>query len=305
LYGAFGALDIDHLSREMDSSPMTLLAFTLMISGMSLKSGLFPLHFWLPAAHANALAPVSAILSGLVIKGTFYLFLRFSFEVFPSVLTPQASELVGILGAFAIIWGSIQAIAQTRLKMLLAYSTVAQVGYLFLLVPMAGSPQAWSGVVYHAVSHGFAKASLFLASGLILHAVGTDELSQLKGVAKRLPSTALVFAFAGISLMSLPPSGGFLSKWLMMNAAFETGQWWWAIVLTIGGLLSAVYVGQVISIFFRKPQGQFKHEQNSFLLNGVAMALALVALGLGFRAIEPIRLIQIGMPFGVLFEIGL
>ena len=111
-------------------------ALALMTVGLLLKTALFPLHFWLPPAHANAPAPVSAVLSALVVKASFYLIVRLWFDVFPAVLAPAAGHLMGILGMVAILWGSIQSLHQERLKLLVAYSTVAQLGYLFLMFPL-------------------------------------------------------------------------------------------------------------------------------------------------------------------------
>jgi formate hydrogenlyase subunit 3/multisubunit Na+/H+ antiporter MnhD subunit len=127
LYHTFGSVDIALLAEQMEPSPAVWAAMGLMSAGLLLKTALFPLHFWLPPAHASAPAPVSALLSALVVKASFYILLRLWLEIFP--LTNSAlGQLLGLLGAAAVLWGGLQALRQTQLKMLIAYSTVSQLG---------------------------------------------------------------------------------------------------------------------------------------------------------------------------------
>lgn len=132
LYHGFGSVDIAILALRVETMPITWAAFGLMSTGLMLKSALFPFHFWLPPAHASAPAPVSAVLSALVVKGSFYLLLRLWLEIFEPLDFAGVESLFGLLGALAVLWGSLQALRQTRLKLLIAYSTVAQIGYLFI-----------------------------------------------------------------------------------------------------------------------------------------------------------------------------
>ena len=176
--------------------------------------GQAPLHFWLPDAHANAPAPVSGVLSGLVLKASLFIILRLWFFVFAPVVAPQAGQLLSGLGAATILWGSIQAIRQRRVKRLIAYSTVAQVGYLFLVFGLAGGAAAmpaWRGAAYFAFAHACAKAAAFLVAGALMHAAGGDELDRWEGLARREPMLMFTFGLAGVSLMGLPPSGGFIA----------------------------------------------------------------------------------------------
>ena len=139
VYGQCATVDLPSLAAQAQPGPTLWVALALMTGGLIAKAALFPMHFWLPPAHANAPAPVSALLSALVVKGSFYILLRLWFEAFPALLTPAVAQLFGLLGAAAILWGSVNALFQTRLKLLIAYSTVAQLGYLFLLFPLAAS----------------------------------------------------------------------------------------------------------------------------------------------------------------------
>ena len=199
LYGAYGTLDIVLLSGRIRAEPAAWAAISLMTVGLLAKAALYPLHLWLPPAHAGAPAPASAILSGLVVKAPFFLVIRLWFDVMPRMPERMAAQVLGILGAAAIVIGSILALRQARLKLLIAYSTVAQIGYLFLMFPLAigaetGHPWstvAWTGGVLQAISHAFAKAAMFMAAGLIAEALGHDRIAGLSGIGRALTDNRL------------------------------------------------------------------------------------------------------------------
>jgi formate hydrogenlyase subunit 3/multisubunit Na+/H+ antiporter MnhD subunit len=292
LYGAYGTLDIQLLSQRIVPEPATLAAAALMTAGLLAKTALFPLHLWLPPAHAGAPAAASAVLSGLVIKGSWFLVVRLWFNVFPGVVNLQSAQLLAALGAGAILVGNVVALRQERLKLLVAYSTVAQIGYLFLMFPLAfgaaaglDASDALTGGMLQAISHATAKAAMFMAAGLIYLALGHDRIAGLAGVARALPVSVLTFALAGAALMGLPPSGAYVAKKLFFDAAAGSGQWWWELVLDVGGLLTASYVVLVLAhalcpaadpIEPRKPVSR--------MAEGAALALALCSLLLGFVA---------------------
>ena len=152
LYHGFGTVDLALLSERVMPSPVAWAALGLMSAGLILKTALFPLHFWLPPAHASAPAPVSAVLSALVVKASFYILLRLWLAIFADI-SEGVAALFGLLGAGAVLWGSLQALRQTRVKLLVAYSTVAQIGYLFLAYPLASGMgvTAWSAMAYLAL----------------------------------------------------------------------------------------------------------------------------------------------------------
>lgn len=309
LYADAGRLDLSGLAATLSPSPAVLLAAALMTAALALKAALVPMHFWLPRAHAAAPAPVSALLSSLVITAAFYLFLRLWTTVLTPVATPALGQFVGTLGALAIVWGSLQALRQQHLKVMIAYSTVAQVGYLFLVAPLlltaAHSPGsaewaaiAWSGAAYHAVSHALAKAAMFLAAGNIVVALGHDRIVGVSGIAKQLPVSTYAFGIAGMTLIGLPPSGGFIAKWHLLSAAFLSGQWWWAIVMLVGGILTAGYIFLVLSQELSQARGDREVPLSPVprTMEYTAFALALTALALGIRVAEPLRLLRIGLP---------
>jgi formate hydrogenlyase subunit 3/multisubunit Na+/H+ antiporter MnhD subunit len=301
LYGAHGTLALAQLNGLLEPGPLAWLVIALMTLGLAIKTALFPLHFWLPPAHGGAPAPVSALLSALVIKASFYLLLRLWFELFAPALTVAAAQFLGLLGAGAILWGSWLALQQRELKMLVAYSTVAQIGYLFLVFPLAtqaaGAEAAWNGGVYHALSHAFAKAAMFLVAGAMLYAAGHGEIRRLGGIGQQMPLALFTFALAAVSLMGLPPSGGFVAKWLLLEAALASGQWWWILVMMIGGLLSAAYLFRVLGQAFLPTPQACRFRKPPVMLVGSAFLLSLVALGLGLWANGTIALLRVGAPF--------
>jgi len=300
LYHGYGTVDIATLAQRVESSPIVWAAMGLMITGLLLKTALFPMHFWLPPAHSSAPAPVSALLSALVVKASFYILLRLWLEVFPFDDLNHGqilAQILGLLGGAAILWGGAQALRQTRLKLLVAYSTVVQIGYLFLAFPLA-SIIGWKAALYVVLAHAVAKTAMFMAAGNILFYGGHDRIADLDRVAQRLPLTLAAFGLAGVSLMGLPPSGGFVAKWLLLEAAIRSGQWWWGIMLIIGGLLTAAYIFKVIGHAFT--QAEVPHEPMVVpkRMEWVALSLALLAIVLGFLAPLPLALLDIGSPFG-------
>lgn len=257
IYTAYGTLDLTAVAGLIRAEPAAWTAMALMTAGLLLKTALFPLHFWLPPAHANAPAPVSAALSALVVKAAFYLVLRLWLDLFAPVTTTAAAGLLGLLGAAAVLWGSWQALRAERLKLMAAYSTVAQVGYLFLFFPLlAGLPAgpardaALGGAVLLALTHGFAKGALFLAAGVVQQRAGHDRIRDLDGIAQGLPATTFAVALAGIALIGLPPSGAFIGKWELISGAIAAGQWFWVPVVLAGSLLAGAYVFRVLGRAF-------------------------------------------------------
>jgi len=302
-YGAYGTLDIVMLSGRVQAEPVTWAAIALMTAGLLAKAALYPFHLWLPPAHAGAPAPASAILSGLVVKAPFFLVVRLWFDVMPELPQQAAAQILGTLGAVAILFGSVVALRQVRLKLLIAYSTVAQIGYLFLMFPLAIKPVtghpwstfAWTGGVVQAISHAVAKAAMFMAAGLIAEALGHDRIARLAGIGRALPITVLAFGLGGLSLMGLPPSGGFVAKAMLLRAAVAEGQWWWAVVVLTGGLLAAGYVFLVLARSLADPVEPLRLSTTiSPSRQVVVLVLALCAVLLGLVPLRPLEILQIG-----------
>jgi formate hydrogenlyase subunit 3/multisubunit Na+/H+ antiporter MnhD subunit len=301
LYGAYGTLDIVLLAqriRESVVAPATLVAGGLMTAGLLAKTALFPLHLWLPPAHANAPAPASAVLSALVVKGSFFLIVRLWFDVMPGLASDAAMGLLGALGSGAILFGSVLALRQRRLKLLIAYSTIAQIGYLFLMFPLAAGSepwngQAWNGGVMQALSHAFAKAAMFMAAGLVAESLGHDRIADLRGIGRAMPVTLFAFGLGGLSLMGLPPSGGFTAKWLLLQATVHSGQWLWAVIVVGGGLLAGGYVYRVVAPALAVSDIVVKAHP-SRRREAVVLTLAIAALLLGLVPPRLLDLLQVG-----------
>ncbi|MGB0722638.1 MAG: complex I subunit 5 family protein [Gammaproteobacteria bacterium] len=267
MYFSHGTLDIPSLSalvaadagtgNEQAQASGQGLALALISAGLMMKAALFPLHFWLPPAHGSAPAPVSAVLSALVVKAAWYLMLRLWLELFEPVIGENAARWLAVLAAAGVLWGSWQALRAPRLKLVAAYSSIAQLGYLFLAIPLllalpaGGERQALlAAVVVFAQGHGLAKAALFLAAGVIQQRAGHDDIARLGGTVQCLPATAFTLGLAGAALIGLPPSGAFLGKWFLLDSAIGSGQGWIALVILAGSLLAGAYVFRFISHAF-------------------------------------------------------
>ena len=285
LYAAYGTLNLQAVAAQVQPEPVAWVALLLLFSGLMLKMALFPLHFWLPPAHSNAPAPVSAALSALVVKAAFYLLLRFWLDLFPAILTPLLANALGVLGAMAVLWGSWSALRAERLKLLAAYSSVSQLGYLVMFLPLLTTLEGEArnlllgGMVVFALTHAFAKAALFMSAGILLQHCGHDRIRELGGTAQRLPLTMFVIALSGVALVGLPPSG-----------AFDTGQWWWVIVVGVGSLIATAYVFRLLGHAFghlaavKRPLVSGMKEIPALLL----ALLATVGLGMGAAGIWPL-----------------
>jgi formate hydrogenlyase subunit 3/multisubunit Na+/H+ antiporter MnhD subunit len=302
VYLHYGRLDIAGLAGIAgagDAVLASVLALTLV--GMALKTALFPLHYWLPAAHANATAPASALLSALVVKASLYIVLRlFQYLVAPSEVVVT---LIGVLGAGAMLWGGIQALRAPRLKLLVAWSTVAQIGLVFVAFARAGADgtaESWKAAALIMMAHALAKGAMFLAAGRIRDEVGHDEIARLDRSPVRPTLAQFTFALAAVSLIGLPPSAGFAGKWLLMEGAVAAGYWHWVVVTLVGTLISVAVFSRVLAGFLRfdRVRGELREHQGWALADAPPLVLALAALGLGLIAVQVLALLEIGAPLG-------
>lgn len=305
LYHHAPVLDMVSLGRMLEPGAATWIALALMVVALLVKSAVFPLHFWLPPAHASAPAPVSAVLSGLVVKATVYLLARLWLDVMPEGRRDLGTALAG-LGAGAIIWGSIQALRQRELKLMVAYSTVAQVGYLLLPFAVKSAEAAaiaWRGALYFVVSHALAKGAMFMAVGNLARLEGSGSLDDLHLAARQRPMTVGAFGVAGVSIIGLPPSGGFLAKWLLLEASFAASQGWVVAVILLGGLLSAAYVFRVVGLAFIESDPTPEPRPAVDRLEWIALVVALSTVVLGFVAPVLLGLLEIDDPFARAAEV--
>jgi multicomponent Na+:H+ antiporter subunit D len=259
IYVITGHLNMDFAQAELakvwqSSSSVVWLAFSFMLVGFGVKTALFPLHIWLPDAHSTAPSPASAVLSGLAIKGYFICYLKILYNVFGSTLMQEYKmhNILTILSIVAIIAASILAIMQETLKRRLAFSTVAQVGYLFLGISFV-STQGLVGALIYLAGHAACKSLLFLSSGVIISATGTEKISELSGIGKKMPLTMAAFTVGSLGLIGIPLFSGFVGKWHLILASLEAGRIIPTAVILAGSVLCAAYLLPIIRQAYFEP----------------------------------------------------
>jgi multicomponent Na+:H+ antiporter subunit D len=258
LYSATGTLNMADLAGRIAESGYTevlIVSYILFVIGFGVKAALFPLHMWLPDAHSIAPSPISALLSGLLVEVSAFAILRISFSVFTSGadnIIGGTMDAVGIFAASAVLFGGIMAILQKDLKMMIAYSTVSHIGYIFLGIT-AMTAEGLTGAMYHMLDHGLAKACLFLCAGSFIYVKGYRRIEDLKGAWRQMPWTCFAFALAALSVVGIPPTAGFISKWYLILGNIEGGNYLYVVVLLAGSILAAVYCFRVIIYMFFLP----------------------------------------------------
>ncbi|WP_299311816.1 proton-conducting transporter membrane subunit [uncultured Halomonas sp.] len=281
LYGQTGRLDLALLAEVLEDGPAARLGALAITLGLMIKAAMVPLHGWLPAAHSRASAPVSALLSGAVVAAALMVLWRLWLGPFDTLGSLMRGTLAG-LGAVALVWGGLQALLQSRLKLVIAWSTLSQSGYALMLPALAGS-DAWQGLaaqgaLWLLVAHGLAKGGLFLAAGAIAHRQGHDRLAGLTGSARRQPLAWGVIAIGGLSLVGIPPGGGFVGKWWLLRAALEAELWLLAGVMLTGTLLTAAWLWRIASLALAPAERSATRLEGGRHAPGVLPALALTAL---------------------------
>ncbi len=260
LYMMTGSLNLSDIALRLPvvtDMRSVYAAFGFIMLGMALKSAIFPLHIWLANAYAHAPAVVSALLSATATKVSLYLMIRMIFGLFGQDFSFHAvpSGLVFIvLGTAAALVGSLAAITRDDVKSLLAFSSVAQVGYIVIGIGVATETALASSIVQFA-NHALAKSALFLAAGCVAFRMGGTSIRHFNGAGKQMPWTMAAFTLAGLSLIGVPFTAGFVGKWTLLLALLEQGQWAVAAVTAAGSLLAVVYIGKVLeAAYFGQPE---------------------------------------------------
>jgi len=307
-----GSLDFDALRSSRDAQPGAGLLFALALVAFGTKAGVMPLHIWLPHAHPAAPAPVSAVLSGLVVKVGIFGLLRF----LPFLPAPAAwtGGVLLALGALSGVLGVLYALAQHDLKRLLAYHTVENIGIIVLGIGVgvvagrAGFPEiaalGFCGALLHVLNHALFKSLLFLGAGSVVHAAGTAEIDHLGGLARRMPWTALLFLVGCVSICALPPANGFVSEWIVYRSLFGAAAhadgapaiWSVGAILAlalIGGLAATCFAKAFSSVFLGEPRGATHgHGDDAAPSQRAAMgALAVTCLLVGVLPHLVVRLV--------------
>jgi len=250
LYAMTGTLNMADLAvlLPLVSSRTVSVAFAFLAVGISLKLALFPLHAWLPDAYTYAPSAVTAFLASTATKVAVYVLLRVFFTVFGLGFSYETRTLHLVLlplSLVAILSASLTAIYQENVKRLLAYSSVAQIGYMILGISLATVTGLTAGIL-HLFNHALIKATLFMAMGAVMYQVGSVRIEAMQGLGKKMPWTMAAFVAGGLSLIGVPPTVGFVSKWFLVLGAVESGRWGVAFVILLGSLLAVVYVWKVV-----------------------------------------------------------
>lgn len=296
LLGAWGRIDLAGLAAVAEPDSVTRIAMALLTSGLLLKAAIFPLHAWLIPVHGSAWTPVSAVHAALVVKVSFFILLLLWRLLLPDAVV--GAWALGVLGSLAVLWGGIQAWRAAGLKHLVAWSTLAQLGYLMLAFPLLARASAevatlaWQATWLQLGAHALAKAALFMAAGNLLLSTGAARIEGLIGSSRRLPLSLMTFGLAALTLMGLPPSAGFTAKWLLLQAAFASGQWIWALVLAVGTLLTATYVFRVLRCSLVEDAPETPLRRLPLGMELIGLTLALGAIGLGLAAELPLALVR-------------
>jgi multicomponent Na+:H+ antiporter subunit D len=267
-------------------SPAVYAALAFITVGISLKLALFPLHAWLPNAYAYAPSWATAFLAATATKVAIYLLIRYYFSIFGIAIDLDAlpvNDIIIVLSVAAMFIASLVAVFESDLKRMLAYSSVAQIGYITLGIGLANQAGLTGGLV-HIVNHALMKAALFLAVGAVFYRIGTVRLSELAGIGRKMPLTMTAFTIAGFGLLGTPGTSGFISKWYLAVGALDKG--WWVLVFLIvaSSLIAVVYVGRVLEVVWLREPGpavaQASDPPLSMLLPMLVLAAATIYFGI-------------------------
>lgn len=296
LYLMTGTLNLSDMAGKLTTLKSTrpvLAALAFLTVGVSLKAAIFPLHQWLPNAYTYAPSAVTALVAATATKVSLYALIRFYFTIFGESLvfdTLPLPDIMLVLSLFAMLVANFIAIFQTNLKRLFAYSSVGQIGYITLGLSF-DSVHGLAASIMHLVNHGVAKGGIFLLIGAIVATLTTRRglppaptLERLAGLAKQMPLTCFGIVIGGLSLIGVPGTAGFISKWHLILAAIEKDQWWLVGAILVSSLLAAAYVGRFVEVaYFRAaPDAQALRGEASWALLLPAYVLLAATVWFGF-----------------------
>ena len=292
LYMVTGTLNLADLQTRIpqiqDSRPL-LAAFAFITVGLALKAALFPLHLWLPNAYAYAPSGVSAFMAATATKVSLYVLLRFTFTLFGAEFAFGELPLHWVLlvpAVIAMFAGSFSAIFQRDIKRMLAYSSVAQIGYITLAIALA-SQAGVQAAMLHMFNHGLMKAALFCALGCIFYRIGSTRIEDMAGLGRQMPWTFAAIVTGGLSLLGAPLTAGFISKWFLVQAALEQSLWWLVVLIVASSMLAVVYVWRLVeALYFKEPAAGSENVREaslSVLLPTLLLAAANIYFGLDTR----------------------
>ena len=260
LYGATGTLNMGDMKEILDKGgfdEVMLVSLCFLIVAFGIKMALFPLHGWQPSAYAHAEPGARPLITGVMGKIPALAMFRYIYCIFGTDLrfVRYMLLILGVLSVAGMLYGSIRAMAQDDIRKMLAYSSVAQIGYISLGFAI-GTPLALAGAFLHMIGHAFMKGGLFFCTGAITYKYGTTALDDLGRIYKKMPLTAGLLVAAALSMIGIPPTAGFFSKWYLAMAAAGRHEWIYIAALVISSLLNAVYFFRLIEkVFIQQPKG--------------------------------------------------
>jgi multicomponent Na+:H+ antiporter subunit D len=294
LYLVTGSLNMVDVASRLAGAPPEfsrpiLAGLAFLTVGVCLKLALFPLHVWLPNAYAYAPSVATAFLAGTATKVAVYLLLRLFFSVFGvaiSFKTLPVSDVLIILSVAAMILASLSAVFEDNAERMLAYSSVAQIGYITLGIALANQ-SGLTGSIVHLLNHAVMKAALFMALGAVVYRMGAAKISDLAGLGRKMPLTMATFVVAGLGIIGVPGTAGFISKWYLALGALERGYWPLVFVIVASSLIAVVYVGRVAeAVYFREASeagAKAKEPPASMLVPILVLGALTIVLGIDTR----------------------
>ena len=254
--GTLNMAELVKLIPPVADTTMIRAGFAFIAIGSAIKLALFPLHMWLPDCYTYAPSVVSSFLSATATKVSYYVLIRAVFVLFGAALIEQTVRMEAALfpmAMLAIFVGSIKAIGQVNIKRLLAYSSVAQIGYMVLGLSF-GNQDGLTGGIIHLFNHALMKGGLFLVLGCVAYQLGSTTIEDMKGLGKRMPITAFAFVLGGLSMIGVPLTAGFVSKWYLALGALQAGMWWVVPLILLASLLAVLYIWKVVeAAYFQDP----------------------------------------------------
>lgn len=308
LYAMTGTLNMADLGERIMpylSSPPFALAVACLFIGFGIKMALFPLHGWQPDAYNFAHPGSAAFIAGVMSKVPAYAIIRFFFYIFGvnNPIISTALTVLGILGIGGVLIGSIMALAQYDFRRMLAYSSVAQIGYIAIGLAI-GNMYGFIGAVLHIINHAFMKSALFLVIGGIQYRFGEINLYRLGGLNKKMTLSTITVTLAALSMVGIPPTAGFFSKWYLMLGAYQGGQYFYIVILVISSLLNAVYFFRILEQMFVQHEASLteinRHEGKLGLPPEMAIPILCAGIGilvLGFYSVDIVDdILKSGLP---------
>jgi multicomponent Na+:H+ antiporter subunit D len=260
--GSLNMADLKEILPALYESRVLMVAFAFFLVGVSLKMALFPLHVWLPDAYTYAPSAVSSLLAPLMTKVGAYVMIRILFTVFEprfSIELLPATTILGWMAAGAILFGALLALAQSDVKRMLAYILVGEVGYIALGVGLANR-NGLTGAILHILNDSVMMLTLFLIVAAIMYRSGNREIPSFRYMHRKMPFTMAVLVIAGLSVIGIPPTCGFFSKWYLVLGAIDANKWIFAAVLLVSSLLNVILFFRVIENVYLEPREEETHE---------------------------------------------